>query len=85
MISTKVKALVVVFALLLSISIITVGCRNKSETGLIKRASLSGTTLGNYANKPKHNPNIVYLGSDNDTSGVDFGPKDVSFEFRALR
>ena len=79
MISTKLKALVVVFVLLLFTSIITVGCKQKANDGLIVRTSQSEKA------QKKHYPNIVYLGSDGNTSGGNFGPKDVSFEFQTLR
>jgi len=88
MIFSKVKTLVIVFALLFSICIITVGCKKKSDQGLMNTDSLPGHAAAKYA-KLKHNKqsnsNIVYLGSENETSNSIFGPRDVSFEFNALR
>ena len=87
MISTKVKV-VVVFALFLFTGVITVGCKKKSEVAWVNTNSLPGNTFTQHANNSgaKHsNPTVVYLGSDSTSSDANFGPKDVSFEFRELR
>jgi len=88
MISTKVKTLVIVFALLFSICIITVGCKKKSGPGLMNTDSLPGHAVTKYANlknNRNNNSNIVYLGAENASSDPNFGPRDVNFEFNALR
>ena len=86
MISAKVKTLVIVFALLLFSSIITVGCKKKSDYGLMNTSSLPGKAFTSHTkSKARHNPNIVYLGSETPSSSGDFGPRDVNFEFQALR
>lgn len=86
--STKIRALVIVFALLVITSIITVGCKSKSKAGWVNTNSMPGNTFVNHRagnNAKRNNSTIVYLGSDSDSSGSNFGPKDVSFEFKDLK
>lgn len=85
--STKIKALVIVSALLLMTSIITVGCRSKSQGEMVNTDSLPGKTFSHYTKKTtqQSTSRVVYLGSEKDNSGVNFGPNDVSFDFKGLR
>lgn len=87
MISSKVKILVIISALLLSVGLITVGCKSRAQKGWVNTDSMPGHTFNKYQNnKSDSNTQIVYLGSESDSSsGVDFGPKDVNFEFAALK
>lgn len=87
MISSKVKALVVIVALLFCMSLVTVGCKGQTQSGWVNTKSLPGETFKNHRNnsKRKTNPNIVYIGSSNDFSGANFGPGEVSFDLNGLR
>jgi hypothetical protein len=89
MISSKVKTLVIVFALLALTSIITVGCKQRSRSsGLMNTDSLPGKSFVkgvHKKNNARRNSNIVYLGSEGSSHSDGFGPGDVSFEFQALR
>lgn len=88
MISSKVKAIVIVFALFLFTGIITVGCKQKSENSWVNTNSMPGRTFSGSAgtsNAKNGNSTILYLGSDRNAPNVNFGPKDVSFNFRDLR
>lgn len=83
MISSKVKSIVIVFALFLITGIITAGCRQKAENSWVNTDSLPGHAhRGKNAAKP--DPTVVYLG-DEDGPNVQFGPRDISFKFRDLR
>ena len=87
--STKVRALVIVSALLLVTSIIAVGCKPRAKESWVNTNSLPGNTFVNHRaeSAAKHNTAaIVYLGSSSDaTSDMNFGPQDVSFEFKSLK
>lgn len=84
--SSKLKTLVIVTALLLVTSIITVGCKSKKpEDGWVNTGSLPGHTFTKGANSNHNNSGVIYLGSNSSSSDVDFGPKDVSFEFKSLK
>ena len=89
MISPKLKTLVIVFALLISTSIIAVGCKQRPRSdGLMNTSTLPGKRfIANTHKKSnaRQNPNIVYLGADRPSSSDNFGPRDVSFDFQALR
>lgn len=87
MVSSKVKALVVVFALLFFTSFVTVGCKGRAQSGWVNTNSLPGETFKRHNNngKRKSNPNIVYLGSSSDSAGANFGPGDVRFDVNGLR
>ena len=91
MISSKSKALIIVFVLLLVSGIFTVGCKQKAQKpqGWVNTASLPGKTFSNYtaANNTRTNyPGIVYIGNDRSSSpNVNFGPREVSFEMRDLK
>lgn len=79
---TKIKVLVTVFALLTVTGIISAGCQSKPKSlGLVNTSTLPGRT---FAEK-KNNSAVVYLGSDKNSSGSSFGPRDISFEFEVLR
>lgn len=84
MISSKVKALVIVFALFLFTGVVTVGCKQRSEDSWVNTNSLPGHAFAGKSNA-KHGATVVYLGPGKDDPNVNFGPKDVSFNFRDLR
>lgn len=88
MVSSKLKALVIVFALFLSVGIITVGCRQKTKGAWVNTNSMPGKTFSSSslnAKNKRDNSTVVYLGSDRNSPNVQFGPKDVSFDFRDLK
>lgn len=88
MVSSKVKAIFIVFALFLVIGIITAGCKKEVKHAWVNTSSMPGSTFSshgvNVGNK-QENSTVVYLGSDKNSSNVQFGPKDVSFDFRDLK
>lgn len=86
---SKVKAISVVFALLLFVGLFTVGCTKKPKNAWVNTASLPGQTFSKN-NVTANNSGIIDLSSNGSSSGVrsdsnGFGPGDVSFEFRDLR
>lgn len=87
--STKIKAVVIVFALLLLTSLITVGCKSKARTtAWVNTNSMPGNTFVNHRAQREVKSNgstVVYLGSSNESADMNFGPKDVSFEFNGLK
>ncbi|HNW25518.1 MAG TPA: hypothetical protein PLG15_05510 [Candidatus Gastranaerophilaceae bacterium] len=87
MISSKVKVLVIISALLLSVGLMSVGCKSAAQKGWVNTDSMPGHTFSKHKNKNNQNTQIVYLGaSEKDSStAVDFGPQDVSFEFSNLK
>lgn len=89
MISTKVKALTIVFVLLMAAGFLTVGCGKKPEKqGWVNTASMPGHAFSNYTanNTKKSYPGIVYIGNETSSSpNIKFGPRDVSFEMRNLK
>ncbi len=90
MVFASKKVIVIVSALLLITSVVTVGCGQKATKGAwVNTNSLPGKTFTSGASNgsgARHSSSgIVYLGSNSDSSGNGFGPKDVSFEFQALR
>lgn len=87
MISSKVKVLIVFFALFLFTGVVAVGCKQKSEDSWVNTNSMPGHAFNGSVNtgSSKHvNSTVIYLGSDRRASHVDFGPRDVSFNFRDL-
>lgn len=86
MISSKVKILVSISALLF-IGLIVIGCKSGAQKGWVNTDSMPGHSFSKYKNKNNQKTQVVYLGSfENDSStAVEFGPKDVNFEFSALR
>lgn len=88
MFSSKVKVLVSVFALFLFTGLVTAGCKQKSQHEWVNTSSMPGQTFTKYTNQSnakQSNSTIVYLGSDSDSSNANFGPRDVSFEFKNLK
>ncbi len=87
MISSRNSIFVVLVALFLLVGIVAVGCRQKPKSGWVNTESMPGKTFSKYVKHDKKgNSTIVYLGADEkNKSDVNFGPKDVSFEFRDLR
>lgn len=86
MFSSKAKALVSVCALLIVTSLVAVGCGLKEKNGWVNTNSLPGHTYSSLGSNDKHNNvTVVYLGANDNSSGIEFGPKDISFEFRDLK
>ncbi len=88
MVSNKVIALVVVFALLLFTGVVAVGCKQKPhKNAWVNTKSLPGHTFVDHSSSSKQGSSaIVYLGeSDSSSSSDNFGPQDVNFDFQALR
>jgi len=89
--SAKIKTLVIVSVLLLSVGFITVGCKKKTVNPWVNTSSMPGNTFAQHTSSPSNNnrATVVYLGSDNaspsQSSGGSFGPKDVNFEFKNLK
>lgn len=84
--SSSLKIVVVVFALLFCVGFVAVGCKQKPKAGWVNTSSMPGRTFSKYV---KHdttgNARIVYLGQDKKNPDVNFGPRDVSFNFVDLR
>lgn len=87
MVSSKTKALVYLFAVVLFVGIATVGCKSKPKSDWVNTASMPGHAFDkNYSdlsNAKNARSSMVYLGDPN-APNVQFGPKDVSFNFRDL-
>lgn len=89
MISVKLKSFAVVLMLLMFTGLFTAGCGQKPKaTGWVNTQSMPGHTFNK--NKPdnstkRNNSAVIYLGSGETKSGSNFGPGDVSFEFRDLK
>ena len=86
MITSTPKLTVILIALILSISVVTVGCGKKKQAEWVNTASMPGHALDsvNLSNSQNNMSGTVYLGEPN-TPNVQFGPQDVSFSFRDLR
>lgn len=84
---TKVKALVIVFVLVLFTGLFAVGCKMEPKNSWVNTKSMPGNTFSKHykSDAKANNSTIVYLGPDKDSPKVDFGPKDVSFNFRDLK
>lgn len=83
--SSKFKAVAVVFSLLLLTSVVTVGCgKDKAKDAWVNTKSLPGNTFADHtvSNAPKSTPGIVYLGQSSSSRSPRFGP---SFEFKNLK
>lgn len=82
--SSKVKAVVVVFSLLLFTGVVTVGCKDKAKDAWVNTSSMPGNTFASHtvSNAPKKTPGIVYLGQSSPSKSPNFGP---SFEFKNLK
>ncbi len=87
MFTSAPKLSVILIALILSISIVTVGCGKKKHAEWVNTASMPGHAFdsnGNLSGSKNNVSGTVYLGDPN-TPDVQFGPRDVSFSFRDLR
>lgn len=85
MVSSR-KVLVVFFVLFLFVGLIAVGCKQKTQRGWVNTDSLPGKTFSRYVKHDKAGRStIVYLGNDTKKSDVNFGPKEMSFEFSDLK
>lgn len=83
--TSKVKALAVVFTLLLATGFIAAGCKGKAQSGWVNTGSLPGHSFKqNVKHEPVKNPRIVYLGSSSETK-ANFGPGEVRFDLENLR
>lgn len=74
----KVKNLTCIFFALILICFVSVGCGHKSSW--VNTSSLPGNTFRNH----QVNSNVISLG-DKSAADVDFGPKDISFDFKNLK
>lgn len=85
MFSSRAKMLLMLFALMVGTSIAMSGCAFKPH--VVNTDTMPGHRYKNYlpAEKQRSNPNVVYLGSENKSSFMQFGPNDVSFEFQNLK
>ena len=83
MVSSKAKTFVIIAVLLLAAGVTAVGCGFKSKDALVNTGTLPGHTFKNGSNQG--NSAIVYLGPENQSADVNFGPKDISFEFKHLK
>jgi len=87
--SSKVKALVIVSVLLLITGIVAVGCKKQQpKTGWVNTGSMPGQGVHHYiksVNTPQNNSSIVYLGPKRNDSNVNFGPSEISFDFKDLK
>lgn len=87
MITLTRKLPIVLSALILVVSVVTVGCGQKKQGEWVNTASMPGHTFDSSAqllDTKSNSPTTVYLGDPN-TPNVQFGPRDVSFNFRDLR
>lgn len=82
---SKVKAFAVVFALLICTCFVATGCKGKASALINTKAMPGNTFKQSINNKHKTNPNIVYLGSSEDNSGVHFGSNGVSLDLISTR
>lgn len=80
---SHLKVVVVVFLLFIITGFITVGCKQKAQNAWVNTSTLPGSTFKHNGNQ-RNDSRVVYLGSEKDSSGANFGPSDVSFEFRDL-
>lgn len=80
---SHLKVVVVVFVLFLLTGFVTVGCKKKVKNAWVNTKSMPGSTF-KHNNAGNADSRVVYLGSDKDSPNVNFGPSDVSFEFRDL-
>lgn len=84
--SSNVKVVVIVFALLFSVGFVVVGCKQKPKAGWVNTASMPGRTFSKYVkHDARGNAKIVYLGQEKNAPDVNFGPRDVSFNFVDLK
>lgn len=87
--SAKVKTLVIISALLLSVGIVTVGCKKKPASWVNTKSMPGSTFVQHNSNRAQNgNSTIVYLGSDRRSSRSSrsgFGPREVSFDFNDLK
>lgn len=87
MVFTNVKAAVILFVLLLCFGLFFVICKPQHKNSWVNTKSMPGNTFQNHwkSDAKSNNSTIVYLGPDKDSPNVNFGPKDVSFNFRDLK
>lgn len=86
--SVKIKTLIIVSVLLFSVGITAVGCKKKAAHTWVNTASMPGNTFADHTRSANNKSTVVYLGSDDSAgqpSSGNFGPKDVSFEFKNLK
>lgn len=85
--ASKAKILGLVFALLLCVGLITVGCKQETKNAWVNTKSMPGQTFKSHiqTRRQQSNSTIVYLGSSDSSTNVKFGPKNVNFEFRNLK
>ena len=74
----KVKSLFGIFFALILLGFVSAGCVNKNS--LVNTSFLPGNSFKNHP----ENSNVISLG-DKNAADVDFGPKDISFDFKNLK
>lgn len=84
---SKIKVVCIVFVLVLLAGFISVGCKQKPKDTWVNTSSMPGQTFAKHGNTAaqQNTSTIVYLGSDSKSRNVNFGPRDMSFEFENLR
>lgn len=88
MVSSSVRSFVIVFSLLLVIGFISVGCKPKGGQGMVNTNSMPGHTFQkyrryiNYDAKPDKS---TIVKSTNNNPDANFGPRDISFDFKDLK
>lgn len=85
--TSKAKALAFVFVLFLCVGLISVGCKQKPKSTWVNTSSMPGQTFSNHSQNTTNSSNstIVYLGQEKNAPENNFGPSDISFEFRSLK
>lgn len=88
MVLSNLRAIVIVFALVLLMGVVT-GCKQKTQNSWVNTNSMPGQTFSKYTpnknNAQNGSSTVIYLGADKDASSANFGPRDVSFNFRDLK
>ena len=79
----KKKSLIIVFALVLFIGFVTVGCKQTIKNSWVNTSSMPGKTFNRSAKLG--GSTVISLGSDKTAKNADFGPGDVNFDFRVLK
>lgn len=89
MITSTPKSFIFLVALVFLTGFLTVGCgKERTQNAWVNTASMPGhafdSSYVNLSDAKNNGSGTVYLGDPN-TPDVQFGPRDVSFNFRDLR